>query len=218
MAGYLFLLTLLRASLPKPKYLLTTALPAATWCLQKLPLREVSEQVDWINLMAYDYVNPSQDEFTAHHSQLWESRHHPTNTSTDGGGTAVLYALNRAKVPARKLVLGVPLYGYSFLWATGLYQKFEGSGGREGIFEYRELPRPESEEAYDKDHVASYCVGGDGGFVTYDTAESVTAKARFVVEMDMAGLFYWHVGQDKSGTDSLVRAGFEALSTISRGG
>ena len=85
-------------------------------------------------------------------------------------------------VPSRKLLLGIPAYGRSFLGAKKIGEKFASQGGEEGVFEYRDLPRQGAKEHVDTKVGAAYCIGGDGGFVTYDNPETVHQKATFAKE------------------------------------
>ncbi len=138
-------------------------------------------------------------------------------------------------MPKEKIVLGIPLYGRSFPGATGPGQPFDGHSGLEGtILEYKDLPitdrgkkKSGSEssdpdaitpcvEQFDKTRVAAWCIGPQteegGGFITYDNEMSVEAKARYVKEEGLAGLFYWHIGFDKpKNGGSLVDVGGEVL-------
>lgn len=94
-------------------------------------------------------------------------------------GSAGVGYLMAAGVPGKKILLGIPLFGRSFLHATGTGQKYKGVGGVDGTFEYKDLPRRGTKEQVDKRSVAAQCVGGDGGFVTYDNPDTVKVKAAF---------------------------------------
>ena len=126
----------------------------------------------------------------------------------------------RQGVPANKIVLGVPAYGRSFTNKRGVPEptvghNFSGQAGEEGTFEYRDLPRPGANEYVDEQVGAAYCVGGDGGFVTYDTPVTVRMKAKDVRQNTLGGLFYWTGTGDVSGHTqkdrSLVFNGFQGL-------
>ncbi|KAL8947136.1 MAG: hypothetical protein Q9222_006552 [Ikaeria aurantiellina] len=187
-ADYTSLLATLRKHLPAPKYLLTSALPAGTWALQYIDLGKAASHMDYINLMAYDFAGP-WTKLSGYQAQL----HTPPKNSPDmrtSGRSAVQYLVSK-KVPPSKIVLGIPAYGQSFLGAVQINAKFKGPGGEGGTFEYTQLPRPGTQEKVDKQAVAAYCVGGDGGLVTYDNAETVHIKGQYVREHKLGGMFYW---------------------------
>jgi len=48
------------------------------------------------------------------------------------------------------------------------------------------LPRVGTEEQVDTQAVAAYCVGGDGGFVSYDNPETVRMKGDFAKARGLA--------------------------------
>lgn len=57
--------------------------------------------------------------------------------------------------------------------------------GNEGTFEYKDLPRPGSSNHYDRAAEAAFCVGGDGGLVSYEYVK-VNMSSSLVV-MSLAG-------------------------------
>jgi hypothetical protein len=140
--------------------------------LQCINLGEAALYLDFINLTAYDFFG-SWTPRTGHQSQLYAMGKDETSASTGVG------YLMQAGVPGKKILLGIPLFGRSFLHATGPGQKFKGVGGEDGSFEYKDLPRRGTKEQIDKRSVAAQCVGGDGGFVTYDNPDTVKMKAAF---------------------------------------
>jgi chitinase len=136
-------------------------------------------------------------------------------------------------VPGKKILLGIPLFGRSFLQVTGPGHKNRGAGGTEGSFEYKQLPGKGTKEQVDKRAIAAHCVGGDGGFVTYDNPDTVKVKATFCMQKGLGvcsswccpllivgftdnsilqGLFYWGAPSDaKDSKRSLITTGFKAL-------
>ena len=165
-----------------------------------------------MNLMAYDFSGPWTDQ-AGHQAQL-RAPHNPcADFARLSGASAVAY-LTMQGVPSDKILLGVPAYGRSFLGASRIGSSYSGAAGDEGTFDYRDLPRPGAKERVDGDCVAAYCVGGDGGFVTYDNVDTVRRKAHFAREMRLAGLFYWTGTGDSTGPRSLVEAGYRALHSL----
>ncbi|PMD20929.1 glycoside hydrolase family 18 protein [Hyaloscypha hepaticicola] len=203
--NFLSLLAAIRLHLQDDRYLLSAALPAGQWALQNIDLYKAQDYLDLLNLMAYDFTGPWSQN-TGHHAQLFAG-----NPGEPSGSAAVDYVLSTG-FPANKILLGVPVYGRSFLGATGPGQTFTGHGGEEGTFEYKQLPRPGTEEIVNTRVVAAFCTGEDGGFVTYDNPETVKMKANYCIERGLGGLFFWTGTADVSaGPRSLISAGFKAL-------
>lgn len=169
---FLSLLATVRLHLPNDEYLLTAALPAGQWVLQHIDLNRAQEYLDFINLMAYDFAGPWTST-AGHHAQLYSG-----NPDEPSGSSAVDY-IKSTGFPAKKILLGIPVYGRSFLGANRPGETCRGHGGEEGSFEYKDLPRPGTEERVDTARVAASCVGGDGGFVSYDNPETVTIKGKY---------------------------------------
>ncbi|KAF9629996.1 hypothetical protein BFW01_g177 [Lasiodiplodia theobromae] len=216
---FLALLRALRDALPAPRYVLSAALPAGEWCLRNIPLAAVAEVLDAVNLMAYDFAGSWTAGRAGHHARLFVGRGEPYDAyAKRSGHGAVDYVLSKG-VPARKVVLGVPVYGRSFLGVRGPGEVFEGCGGEAGgVVEYRELPREGAEEVVDEEVWGASCWVGGGGeegkaeeWVSYDSPRTVREKARYVRERGLGGLFYWTGVADKKGEGSLLRAGYEGL-------
>ncbi|RDW82659.1 chitinase-2 [Coleophoma cylindrospora] len=202
---FLALLATIRLHLPDDQYLLTAALPAGQWALQHINLFQAQDYLDLINLMAYDFSG-SWTPKSGHQAQLFA-----TNPNQPSTAAAVDYVLSTG-FPAAKILLGIPVYGRSFLGASGPDQSYTGQGGEEGTFEYKELPRPGAQEVVDTTAVAAWCAGGDGGFVSYDNPETVRLKAKYVKDKRLGGLFYWTGTADAPpGQRSLIKTGFKAL-------
>ncbi|KAJ0318220.1 hypothetical protein Brms1b_004475 [Colletotrichum noveboracense] len=183
--------TAVRLHMPESHYLLTAALPAGRAVLQYIDLRRTADYLDFINLMAYDFSG-SWTHRSGHHAQLYA-----LSKDESSGASAVQYLVSQG-FPSQKILLGIPLYGRSFLHAAGPGQKFKGVGGDNGTFDYNQLPRRGTKEVLDKKHIAAQCVGADGGFVTYDNPDT--------------GLFYCSGPLDaKDSSRSLIATGFRAL-------
>ena len=97
--------------------------------------------------MAYDFAG-SWSNKSGHHAQLFPNAPHEPS-----GSTAVDYLIRRG-FPPKKILLGVPVYGRSFLGAIGPGQTFTGNGGEEGTYEYKSLPREGASENTDTRLVA----------------------------------------------------------------
>ena len=159
--------------------------------------------------MTYDFSGPWTN-LCGHHAQLYSPKNPHNDAAKISCSSAVAYAQSRG-VPAKKILLGVPAYGRSFLGASKIGEQFTGHGGEEGTFDYIDLPRPGTVVTFDKEVGAVYCVGGDGGFVSYDDARTVQMKAQFALEQGLGGLFFWTGAGDSQNSTSLVEASYRSL-------
>lgn len=230
---FLALLAAVRIHMPEDRFILTAVLPAAKEVLQLIDLSTAAEYLDYINLVAYDFFGTWTSK-TGHHAQLYTM-----NKDEPSASTGVAYVMSQG-FPPKSILLGIPTYGRSFLKANGPGQDFNGVGGQDGTFEYGELPRKGCKEIVDMRYIAAQCVGGDGGFVTYDNPETVKVKAEYCKQKGLGvcgaqicpifvrhklvanyqiflilqGLFYWNGPADsRDQARSLIAAGFRALHT-----
>lgn len=169
---FLALVAAIRIHLPEDRYLLTATLPAVKPVLQNIDLRQTAEYLDTLNLTAYDFFGHWTHK-SGHHAQLYAMN------KDEPSGAAGVKDLMSSGVPGKKILLGIPLFGRSFLGVAGPGHKNRGAGGKDGSFEYNQLPRKGTKEQVDKRAVAAQCVGADGGFVTYDNPDTVKMKATF---------------------------------------
>ena len=206
---YVKLLAALREELPASTHLLTSALPAGEWVLKNINLKQAAEHLDYINLMTYDFSGP-WTSICGHHAQLYTPKHPHDDASRTSCSSAVAYTTSHG-VPSGKLLLGIPCYGRSFLGSKKVGDTFHGHGGDDGTFEYRDLPRKKASVTVDANVGAAYCVGGDGGFVSYDDPKSVDMKAEFVKQQKLGGIFYWTGTGDRNDQRSLVETGWKGM-------
>jgi chitinase len=191
--------------------MLTTAIPAGEWCLRNIDLAATSKSCDFINVMAYDFAG-KWTEVSGHQAQL-RSPDRPDDAFSKRSVENVVRYLKSHGVSLKKALIGIPVYGRSFLGVTGPGQQFMGQGGKNGMIEYRDLPRPGTHEIVDEQLGAAFCVGADGGFVSYDNPETVEMKAKYVKTNKLGGLFYWTGSYDADESPrSLVETGYKCLN------
>jgi chitinase len=126
---------------------------------------------------------------------------------------AVEYYLSKG-VPANKLVLGVPFYGYEFRKtqpvSNGLFQPYAGQaisrpyGDLEKeFFDMRGFVRlwyGESQVPY---------LWNGSSFVSYEDPQSIALKANYVKTQGLAGAMVWEISQDPS--ESLLKQVYRDL-------
>ncbi|CAJ2499675.1 Uu.00g025280.m01.CDS01 [Anthostomella pinea] len=204
-ADFIALLASVRIHLPEDEFIVTAALPSVLPVLQNIDIAQAAPYVDFVNLKAYDFFG-HWTQRSGHHAQLYSMQKDEAS-----GSSGVSYLVAHG-CPPKKILLGIPVYGRSFLGVSGPGHRHRGAGGDDGSFEYSQLPRKNAKELVDKRLGAAGCVGGDGGFVSYDTPETVKIKAAYCKEKGLGGLFYWTGPADsRDKARSLIAAGFRAL-------
>ncbi|TKA55144.1 hypothetical protein B0A53_02114 [Rhodotorula sp. CCFEE 5036] len=184
---------------------LTVAAPCGPSQIEKLRVREMDSYLSFWNLMAYDYAG-SWDSQANHQAAIFGTS--PNSVCTDR-------ALRLYTDPARggvhpsKLVLGMPLYGRSFLNTDGPGTPFSGVGQgswEAGSYDYKVLPLPGSTPAFDARLVASSCYNpSTREWISYDSPESAAAKATFINVNGLGGAMWWELSGDrKRGDGGLV--------------
>ena len=177
-------------------------------------MARLAVQLDWINLMTYDYRGVWDAE-NGQLAPLYADQHDPQGGKHLHADATVTRFL-RAGVPADKLVLGVPFYGYGWKQCAagprgdGLYQACQGAAsGNDGspTFTYRHLV----EQGYLVDGQGArgfqrywnsasqvpYLYNRDSGvFISYEDAQSVAGKVRYIRDKGLRGGMFWELSGD----------------------
>lgn len=182
------------------RYVLTVAGAVSGGYLNSIEPQAVAETVDHIFLMAYDLHGP-WDAYTDFNAPLYTPSDGPPRyrASVDDGISAWL----GRGIPAEKLVLGMPLYGYIYQGVSsrnsGLYQSFGSAKSVpwDGVKSeylnrsaYRQFRHGEAEVPY---------LFGSRSFLSYDDPASIAAKAELARRRGLGGVGFWELSQDRSG-------------------
>jgi len=182
---------------------LTIAAEAAPEYLKNTEMDKVQRYVDGVNLMAYDYYMPGPDHITGNMAALFATPEDPRQVSANKS----VLAFEQAGVPAAKIVLGVPFYGRAWRDVAdrnhGLFQ--HGKGGPEAYVPYARIAETMLGHGFTRywDSAASvpYLYNPEQQiFVSYEDAESLAAKCKYVKEHKLAGMMFWNYEGDPSGT------------------
>ena len=206
----------------RPNLLLTVACPAGPQHYQKLQIQAMDPYLDFWNLMAYDYAG-SWDQVAGHQANMYKSSANAKSTPFDTD-SAVSHYISRG-VQAKKLVIGMPLYGRAFENTKGPGKSFSGVGQgswENGVWDFKVstcsinvcacdwpnpilqvLPRPGATEQYDAEAKATYCFDGNT-MVSYDNANMAREKATYIQSRKLGGAMWWESSGDRSGDQSLV--------------
>lgn len=177
-------------------YQLTIAGAAGDWYLGNIQPTAVADVVDHIFLMAYDIHGP-WDKYADFNAPLYAPSASAPHYQNSVSGSVEAYL--EKGVPADKLVLGMPLYGYRYdgVDGNGLYSTF--TAARSIPYDtlvttylsdptYRQLRHAEARVPY---------LYGNGSFLSYDDPESMAEKAALARELDLLGIGFWELSQDR---------------------
>ena len=189
----------------RPGMLLTVAVGPNPQMAGGDNLNAMAKLVDEVGLMTYDMAGP------------WSRRTGfiAPLTGPDGnigGAAGVVSAYESAGVPASKLLLGVPFYGYA--WknvpdeSNGLFQ--EGDAVR-GDHPYSEIAGLAANSTLHRDPGSGspWLFDGDQ-FWTFDDPGSMKAKALWVRGHGLGGMMAWEVGGDTA-SGALIKAMAQGL-------
>jgi chitinase len=178
----------------------SVATGASTSFLEHTAMSNVARYVDTVNLMSYDYYEPTDDRVTGHHAPLHTNPADPKAISAEASVKAYL----AAGVPKNKLVLGVPFYGHA--WsdvggaANGLYQPGKAAHVDAN---YRSIPALLAAgyvRYWDPVSSAPFLYNSaTRTFVSYEDTESVKLKAEYVVREKLRGVMFWEYHGDDRG-------------------
>lgn len=181
-------------------YSLTIAGAAGGWYLNQIEAVKVAEIVDHIFLMGYDLHGP-WDDYADFNAPLYT----PSGTSPQGKSSisdSVRAYLSKG-IPAEKIVLGMPLYGYAYQGVSsqnnGLYSTYTSAKSvsyktlKKSYLNntaYRQLRHGTAQVPY---------LYGNKTFVSYDDAASLAAKAALARSQGLGGIGFWELSQDDGG-------------------
>lgn len=181
---------------------LTTATGASSSFLENTEMGKVQKYVDTVNLMAYDYYEPTDDAIAGNHAPLFTDPADPKKISAERS----VREFEQAGVPAAKIVLGVPFYGH--VWGEvedvdhGLFRPGKRVPG--AFAHYADIQATMINNGFTRywDPVASvpYLYNSETKiFVSYEDTESLALKCKYVLNNRLRGVMFWDYASDPTG-------------------
>jgi chitinase len=200
---------------PGHHFLITVASPAGSQNYNKMDMLSMDPLVDAWHLMAYDYAG-SWDSTSGHQANLFAN---PSNLASTKFSTEVAVDdYLRKGINPDKIVMGLPLYGRSFMRTGGIGQPYNGMGQgsiESGVWLYKDLPRPGAKEMWDDIADASYSYDeSTQELVSYDNVKSAGIKAKYLVEKGLGGAVFWEASGDRTGDQSLIGVLANSMKTL----
>lgn len=199
-------------------YLLSAALPAGQDKYSKIELGKIGADLDWANLLTYDMHGPwnatGPADFNA--PLLCDPRDpSPAPANTYCINHAVQDYL-QAGFPARKLVLGIPLYGHGWtnvpsanhgLFASSPQMQAAVLGA--GTAGYNLLVQLHLPRYWDPRALTAWYYDGTN-FWSFDDPQSIALKMAYITALGLGGAMAWSLdSDDASGT--LIQAMSQGL-------
>ena len=192
------------------KYYLTIAGAANTSYLGKIQPQSVAALVDHIFVMTYDMHGP-WDKYSDLLSPLYQPKE--SSPQYKNSVNDAISAYRSSGVPAGRLVLGMPFYGYLYSGVdsknNGLYSSF--SSAKSITFDAVRasyLNNQKFTKLRHSDAKVPYLYGNKT-FITYEDAQSIADKAKLAKSRGLGGVGAWELSQDTSGT--LLKSARNAL-------
>ncbi|CAH0551736.1 unnamed protein product [Brassicogethes aeneus] len=207
--NFFLLVKELKAAFRKHNFLLTAAFGAGKDTIDlAYDVEGLAVYLDYIHMMCYDYHG------------AWDQRTGANAPLRSADVLNVEYTINymlKMGAPANKLVMGLPLYGRTFILpeTTSLSSSkkpmlgqeaksvgFQGPFTREnGFMGYNEIcmelknTSSNWKQYWDSETSTPYAVADDK-FITYDNERSIAEKIRFAMEKNLAGAMVWSIDTD----------------------
>jgi len=195
-------------------YLLTMAAASGPGMDQHYERSEILQYLDWINLMTYD-LHGTWDRITNFNAPLYQDANDPGDASLNVD--AVVQDYLEAGIPAEKLVLGVPFYGYAWVGVgytnDGLYQDcvYPKRGMSINYTEIQSDYLPTYKQLWNAASQVPYLYNiNTAVFVSYDNPQSIAAKAGYARDKQLGGIMIWELSQGNSEMLEAIQKGFQA--------
>lgn len=175
---------------------ISLALPCGKFTGRYDYLKEMGELVDFVHMMCYDFTGP-WSKVSDHHSNLF-SRGAEYYSADEG-----IKELLATGFPARKTILGIPIYARGFDGCSNLLKPFSGpSAGtwdESGVIDYNtiKLRNGTCIPLIEPKTSATFCHDSKSNrLLVYDSVTVVKKKIDYVKKMGLAGLMFWEASAD----------------------
>jgi chitinase len=191
-------------------YLLTIAAGASNYYINNTEVQKFHIYLDYVNLMTYDIHGP-WDKYSDFNSPLYNNgdESHQYKISIDSSVKAWL----NAGLPADKLIVGLPFYGYIYRVSKnvndGLYQNHdEGEALSYHTLKREYIDNPQYTKHFHAESLVPWLYDGKT-FISYDDSHSIGLKAKYIREQNLGGAMIWELSQDWEG--ELLNSLYEGL-------
>ncbi|XWS70368.1 hypothetical protein CRYUN_Cryun03dG0042100 [Craigia yunnanensis] len=171
-----------------------------TWGVhRRFPVGSITQNLDWINVMCYDYHGSWDTSRTGAHAAL----------NDPNGNLSTSFAINSwiiAGVPSNKVVMGLALYGKTWKLRDPNLHRIGSPAvavgpGEDGVLTFSQVlefnSRNGANVVHDHNTVSVYSFAGST-WIGYDDDESIATKIRYAKGLGLRGYFFWALGSDSN--------------------
>jgi len=173
-----------------PPLTISLAVPAGDWSGRWFDVGGMSSDVDWFGIMTYDFYG-SWTSTSGPNSALYGS---PSNTQGWIDYAVSYYSVTRA-LPANKILIGIPFYGWVFN-SGAMYGASTGASQRSQAAIIPNLALGWTRFWDDAGKVPYMINTGATQVISYDDTSSVRIKCSYAVSKGVQGAMIWAIGQD----------------------
>jgi chitinase len=193
---------------PKCKYITTAAGMSPVLNNEEAPLKEWVEQMDFVNLMTYDYHGAWQN-VSAHQTPMGRVKL-PEGIPDDFNIEETVEILIKKGVPPKKMTLGLAAYGRG--WGDTTAEDYNQFGPctstcalkpgtwEGGVYSYWDLAANyiPTWTKYDDSIAKAPYIASDQvkGLIVYDDPESIQVKVDFAKSLGFGGFMWWEASDD----------------------
>ncbi|KAK4604695.1 hypothetical protein RGQ29_012958 [Quercus rubra] len=191
----------------KPQLLLTAAVYySSVFCSLSYPAEATENNLDWINVMAFDFGAPTwKPNLTEAPAALY-------NQFSEVSGDSGISSWIQAGFLARKIVFGLPYYGYAWKLKDANNHGFLAPANGpditvDGALEFRVVTKKLVQfiaqnitiTAFNSMLVSDYCYNGTT-WIGYDDVQSIYTKVTYAKGKGSLGYFSWQIDLDYNWT------------------
>ncbi len=186
-----------RGVIDNKKYILSFAGASGTWYINNVELDKLQQHVDFANVMTYD-IHGTWDKYTDFNAPLYNSK--DASPQYKWSVDSSINAWIKAGFTVDKLIMGVPFYGYRYDSVTnadnGLYQTYTGGASLSyARIAANFLNAPGYTRHFHSESMVPWLFNGST-FITYEDAESMELKAKYIKAKGLGGAMIWELSQD----------------------
>ncbi|KAK6783543.1 hypothetical protein RDI58_016997 [Solanum bulbocastanum] len=184
------------------------------------PVQSLAKNLDWINLIAYDFYGPSwSPSQTNSHAQLFD----PVNYVSGSDG---INQWIQQGVPPQKIVFGIPFYGYAWrLNNTNIHGLRAPAIGKSDVYDdpwmtYAQIRdfivEHRATTIHDDGIIGDYCYS-ENTWISYDDIQTVRTKVSYIKSRGLLGYYAMDISGDTNWNSLLSHAASQEADGVTQG-